>query len=230
MNQIGTLSEKSVHSTIKDYIEPNKEYQEVKVGNYIADIKKNNLIYEIQTQQFKNLLGKINYYISCNYKTIIVYPITQNKYINWIEPSSMEIVERRKNPHKGVIQDMFKELYWIVDYLDNPLVELNIILLDVEEYKYLDGYGQNSKKRATKIDKVPTKVNEVVQIKSISDLNKFLPDTLPENFTSKDFIKHSKCNKRWAGSGLKMLRENNIIKIVRKIGNSFVYSRSTING
>jgi hypothetical protein len=226
MNQIGTLSEKSIHSLVKDYIEPNKEYQEVKVGNYIADIKKDNLIYEIQTQQFKNLLGKINYYTSCKYRTIIVHPIAKNKYINWVEPSSMEIVERRKTPHKGVIQDIFKELYWIVDYLDNPLVELNIILLDVEEYKYLDGYGQNSKKRATKIDKVPTKVNEIVQIKSISDLIKFLPDTLPEKFTSKDFIKHSKCNKRWAGSGLKMLRDRGIINIVEKSGNSFIYTRS----
>ena len=33
-NQIGTLSEKSIHSEIKNYLEPNKEYQEVKVGNY----------------------------------------------------------------------------------------------------------------------------------------------------------------------------------------------------
>ena len=120
---------------------------------------------------------------------------------------------------------MFKELYWIVDYLDNPLVELNIILLDVEEYKYLDGYEQNSKKRATKIDKVPTKINEIIQIKSISDLTKFLPDTLPEKFTSKDFIKYSKCNKRWAGSGLKMLRDKGIINIIEKHGNSYVYTR-----
>ena len=226
MNQIGTLSEKSIHSLVKDYIEPNKEYQEVKVGNYIADIKKDNVIYEIQTQQFKKLLGKINYYIKNNYKTIIVYPIAQNKYINWVEPSSMDIVERRKTPHKGVIQDMFKELYWIVDYLEHPLVELNIILLDAEEYKYLDGYGQNCKKRATKIDKVPTKVNEIIQIKSIKDLSKFIPNTLPENFTSKDFIKHSKCNKRWAGSGLKMLREKGIIQIVGKQGSSFIYKRN----
>ena len=32
-NQIGTLSEKSIHSEIKNYLEPNKEYQEIKVGN-----------------------------------------------------------------------------------------------------------------------------------------------------------------------------------------------------
>lgn len=227
MNQIGTLSEKSIHSIVKDYLESDKQYQEVKVGKYIADIKRGNSIIEIQTQQFKNLLGKINYYIRCGYKTTIVYPIAQTKYINWIETDSTEIVERRKNPHKGVIQDMFKELYWIVDYLDNPLVELNIILLDVEEYKYLDGYGQSNKKRATKIDKVPTKVNEIVQIKSISDLIKFIPNTLPEKWSSKDFIKHSKCNKRWAGSGLKILREKGLIQIVEKQGNSFIYSINT---
>ena len=63
MNKIGTLSEKSIHSTIKDYIEPNKEYQEVKVGNYIADIMRGNVIYEIHTQQFKKLLDKIDFYI-----------------------------------------------------------------------------------------------------------------------------------------------------------------------
>ena len=60
-NQIGTLSEKSIHSEIKNYLEPNKEYQEVKVGNYIADIKRGNEIFEIQTQQFKNLIFKLKY-------------------------------------------------------------------------------------------------------------------------------------------------------------------------
>lgn len=225
MNQIGTLSEKSIHSTIKKYIEPDEQYHEIKIGNYIADIKKDNIIFEIQTQNFKNLLNKLDYYISCGYKTVVIYPISKNKYINWVDTNSNEILERRKTPHRGVIQDMFKELYWIVDYLDNPLIELSIILLNVEEYRYLDGYGQNSKKRATKIDKVPTKVNEVVQIKSIRDLNKFIPDTLENEWNSKDFIKHSKCNKRWAGSGLKMLREKDIIQIVGKQGNSYIYSK-----
>ena len=32
MNQIGTLSEKSVHSKIKVYLEPDRQYHEVKVG------------------------------------------------------------------------------------------------------------------------------------------------------------------------------------------------------
>ena len=59
MNQIGTLSEKSIHSTIKKYIESNEHFHEVKVGNYIADIKIDNNIFEIQTQNFKNLLNTL---------------------------------------------------------------------------------------------------------------------------------------------------------------------------
>lgn len=223
-NQIGTLSEKSIHSIIKRYIEPNIEYHEIKVGNYIADIKKDNQIHEIQTQNFKKLVPKIDYYLENTIKTTIVYPLIERRYINWVNPTTQNIEERRKSSHIGVIQDMFKELYWIIDYIKNPLIELDIILIDVEEYKYLDGYGQNSKRRATKIDKVPTVIKETIKIKSVNDLKIFIPDTLKEKeFTSADYIKHTKCNKRWVGSGLKMLREYNIIKIVRKEGNKFVY-------
>lgn len=225
-NSIGTLSEKSIHSVLKEYIEPNKEYHEVRVGNYIADIKKDNCIIEIQTQQFKKLIPKLNYYTGAGYMTHVVYPIIENKYINWVDPVSKDILERRKTTHKGVIQDMFKELYWIVNYIDNPLIELDLVLVNAEEYKYLDGYGQYGKKRATKIDKVPTIVNNILQIKSISDLKIFVPSTLKNEFSSKDFCKEAKCNKKWVSSGLKILRDNGIIKIVRKEGNLIIYKRN----
>lgn len=230
MNKIGTLSEKSIHSTIKDYIEPNKEYQEVKVGNYIADIKRGNVICEIQTQQFKKLLDKIDYYIKNNYKTIIVYPIAQTKYINWVNPISTEVIERRKSSYKGHLQDIFKELYWIIDYIENDNIELKIITLDVEEYKYLDGYKHNKKYKATKIDKVPSKILNEINIKSVDDLKIFLPETLPKEFTAKDFQKHTKSRSKYLGSGLKMLREKGVIEVVRKEGNAYVYSIKEKNG
>lgn len=226
MNQIGTLSEKSIHSLIKDMIQPDKNFQEVKVGRYIADIKQGNNIIEIQTQQFKKLTGKLSYYIQCGYHTTVIYPVVENKYINWIDPSDNEIVERRKSPTKGVIQNIFKELYWIIDCLDNSLIDLQIVTLDAEEYKYLDGYGQNAKKRATKIDKVPTKINNVITIKSKSDLSVLIPTTLQnKSFTIKEFKKESKFSSSWASSGLKLLREHNIIHIVEKKGNAFIYSQ-----
>lgn len=222
-NQIGTLSEKSIHSEIKNYLEPNKEYQEVKVGNYIADIKRDNEIFEVQTQQFKNLISKLNYYIKNGYDITVVYPLVQEKYINWIDPISTEIVERRKSSYKKYIQDIFKELYWIKDYIANEQIKLKIITLTAEEYKYLDGYGQNQKYKATKIDKVPSKIINEINIQSVNDFKIFLPDTLPKEFTSKDFQKYTRSRSKYLGSGLKILREIGVIKVVRKQGNAYVY-------
>ena len=222
-NQIGTLSEKSIHSEIKNYLEPNKEYQEVKVGNYIADIKRYNEIFEVQTQQFKNLISKLNYYIKNGYNITIVYPLIQEKYINWIDPISTEIVERRKSSYKRYIQDIFKELYWIKDYIVKEQIKLKIITLTAEEYKYLDGYGQNNKYKATKIDKVPSKIINEINIQSVNDFKIFLPDTLPKEFTSKDFQKYTKSRSKYLGSGLKILREIGVIKVIRKQGNAYVY-------
>lgn len=222
-NQIGTLSEKSIHSEIKNYLEPNKEYQEVKVGNYIADIKRYNEIFEVQTQQFKNLISKLNYYIKNGYDITVVYPLVQEKYINWIDPISTEIVERRKSSYKRYIQDIFKELYWIKDYIVKEQIKLKIITLTAEEYKYLDGYGQNQKYKATKIDKVPSKIINEINIQSVNDFKIFLPDTLPKEFTSKDFQKYTRSRSKYLGSGLKILREIGVIKVIRKQGNAYVY-------
>lgn len=96
-------------------------------------------------------------------------------------------------------------------------------MLNTEEYKYLDGYGQSSKKHATKIDKVPASVINEIDFSSVADLKKFVPYTPDETWTTSDFIKKTKCNKRWVGSGIKLLRENNIISLVRKQGNAYVY-------
>lgn len=223
MNQIGTLSEKSIHSELKRYLESNEEFHEVKVGNYIADIKRDNEIFEVQTQQFKNLISKLNYYIKNNYNVTVVYPLVKEKCINWIDPISNEIVERRKSSYKRYIQDIFKELYWIKEYIVKEQIKLKIVTLIAEEYKYLDGYGQSSKYKATKIDKVPSKIINEVNIQSVNDFKIFLPDTLPKEFTSKDFQKYTKSRSKYLGSGLKMLREIGVIKVIGKQGNSYVY-------
>lgn len=222
---VGTLNEKSIHSTIKNYFESDKEFQEVKVGNYVADIKRNNQIIEIQTKDFKKLIPKIEYYLKNEYNIKIIYPVIITRYINWIDKESGDIIERKKSPVKGCIQDALLEIYWIHKYLNNNLFELSIITLNAEEYKLLDGFGQNNKKKATKIDKVPTEIIEEIQIDSIRDLNKLIPNTLKREFTSKEFIKESKSRKKWAGSYVKLLREIRVISIVRKEGNTYIYEK-----
>lgn len=224
-NDIGTLSEKSVHRYLKSYLCKDETKHEVIVGKYIADIKIDNHIYEIQTKNFKNLLAKIEYYLSKNIDVTVVYPVITEKYISWLDTVDNSVVDRRKCSYKEHIQDIFKELYWVQNYIANSSIKLKIITLEAEEYKYLDGYGQSQKHKATKIDKVPTKILNEFNIESISDLKIFLPSTLPQEFTSRDFQKCTKSRNKYLGSGLKILRELGVIQIIGKKGNTFIYGQ-----
>lgn len=225
MNNIGTINEKSIHRYLKYILEPNEIYHEIKVGNYIADIKKDNKIIEIQPKQFKNLINKIEYYLKLDGTIIeIVYPVVVNKYINWIDVNTHEVIERRKSTKVGNITDIFKELYYIKNYIGKNKFILTIIELDAEEYKYLDGYGINNKNKATKIDIVPTSIINKIQIRNIEDLKVFIPNTLGSEWLVKEYIKEMKIhNKKWVNNGIKILREKNIIEVTRKQRNAYVY-------
>ena len=52
MSGIGTLGEKTVHSTLKQYLSGNIRNQEIKIGSFFADACVDGHIFEIQTRQF----------------------------------------------------------------------------------------------------------------------------------------------------------------------------------
>ena len=82
-NGIGTLSEKTVHSVLKYYLEPDTSFHEVKTGRYVADIRTPDGIYEIQTRQFNKLRNKLEAFLP-EYSVTVVYPIPHIKYLRWI--------------------------------------------------------------------------------------------------------------------------------------------------
>ena len=81
---IGTLSEKTVHAILKNYIEPDEDYQEIPIENYVADIYRDGEIIEIQTRQFNKLRNKLTTFLSL-YPVTIVYPIPREKWVIWID-------------------------------------------------------------------------------------------------------------------------------------------------
>lgn len=61
--KIGVLSEKTLHSVIKRFIEPNEALHELKVDGYYADIKNHDGIFEVQTRSFSRLRAKLTSYL-----------------------------------------------------------------------------------------------------------------------------------------------------------------------
>ncbi len=151
---IGTLSEKTVHAILKNYYEPDEDRQEIPIENYVADIFAGGEIIEIQTRQFDKLRGKLSAFLPL-YPVTIVYPIPREKWIIWIDEETGELSGKRKSPLKGSPYTVFPELYRIKAFLKDPHLRFRLVLLDMEEYKLLNGRGKNRKIRASRYDRIP---------------------------------------------------------------------------
>lgn len=230
---IGELNEKSVHSILKNTIEPNKDNQEVKLPNGvgIADILRYSKsednkqeAFEIQQSQFNRLKKKLDYYMDNNISTTIVYPVIVSKQIHWIDPHTKSVADIRKSQQKNNKHSVFKELYKIQKYI--PKIRLELYEIEVIEFKLLDGYGKNNKNKATKLDKVPTRVLGKTVIDSLDSFNTFIPAELLEDkkqFTQKEFSKLTKTPIELARTQLLVMSNIGAVERIGYSGNQIVY-------
>lgn len=222
---IGTLGEKCVHSTLKQYFAEGPEFQEIKIGPYFADVCRDGRIFEIQTRQFNKLRDKLAYFLP-DYKVTVVYPVSDINYLCWIDPQSGEVSEPKKSTHRGNPLMVFAELYRIREFLTHPNFSLKIMLLETKEFRLLDGYGKYKKAKATKCDKYPVSLINEYDFQIPEDYMLLLPDNLSEPFLARDFAKAAKIPLDVAQTALLLLTELSVVKRVGKDKNAYFYEFS----
>lgn len=221
---IGTYNEKEIHSALKKYFCNDESKHEIRVLGYIADIADGQNIVEIQTKQLFKLKNKLETYLVHGYNVRVVHPIILYKTLHWVDPVTNEVVETRKRKTTKSIIDIFIELYGIREILYNKDINFTAIGLSVNEYKYLDGYGQDNKKKATKLLTEPTSIMERVDFSIDSGYEQFIPKTLKNPFTSSEFSKLARCNIKTARTALLILSDLGIISRDGKRGREYIYS------
>jgi len=194
---IGTYKEKTLHAALKRYIEPNDDYQEVAVGSFVADIRNENGITEIQTRSFNALRKKLECFLKLGTVTI-VYPMPSTKWLLWVDSETGEANKQRKSPKIGKPYQAFYELYKIKPLLTHPNLKLRLMMINIKEYRYLDGWSKDKKKGSTRCERIPTELIEEIHIDCLSDYKKLMPDNMPDVFTSKDYAKATELNKNSA--------------------------------
>lgn len=219
---IGTLSEKTVHAILKNYYQPDEDKQEIPIENYVADIYDNGEIIEIQTRQFNRMRDKLTAFLPL-YPVTIVYPIPREKWLIWIDEESGELSNKRKSPAKGNPYLAFIELYKIKMFLRDPNLRLKFVLMDMEEYRLLNGWSRDKKKGSSRYDRIPTKLVEEVDITCPQDYMQFIPYNLEEPFTFKEFAKEAHIPTRLAQTVLHILQYMGMVKRVGKKGNAYLY-------
>lgn len=220
---IGTLSEKTVHAILKLYYAPDTDMHEIPIENYVADIYTGSEIVEIQTRQFNKMRDKLTAFLKL-YPVTIVYPIPHRKWLIWIDEESGELSKPRKSPAKGNAYQAFIELYKIKMFLNAPNLRLKLVLLDMEEYRLLNGWSRDKKKGSHRYDRIPKQLVEEVCVDSPKDYMQFVPYDLEEPFTSEQFAKAAHIRRPLAQTVLNILTHVGCVEHVGKKGNSILYN------
>lgn len=221
---IGTLGEKTLHAVLKNYYELNAHNHEIKIDGYVADIFNGHEIIEIQTQSFNRLRKKLPVFLK-QYPLTIVYPIPYIKWICWIDPESKKKTSPRKSPRKGNRYMIFSELYKIKNYLTMPNLRFKIVLLNIEEYRFLNGWSEDKKKGSTRCDRIPLEIVDEICISGQDDYRLLIPESLDKEFTSSDFRKASGLSKGASSIALNILNYVGSIERTGKKGRTFLYRR-----
>lgn len=221
-NSIGTLSEKTTHMILKNFYEPDIDKQEISIGNYVADIFTGQEIIEIQSAGFGKMRDKLEVFLP-EYPVTIVHPIPHIKRLVWIDEDTGALSAPHKSPKKGNVYDAFLELYRIRDYLADRHLTVKLLLMEIEEYKLLNGYGKNRKIRASKYDRIPIDILQEITIERPEDLMQFVPLELEEPFTVKEYAKAAHIDERLTRLAIKLYQYYGMMEQVGKKGREYLY-------
>ena len=220
---IGTYGEKSLHRDLKWQIEPTGAFHEVPVGKYIADIKDESGITEIQTQSLYKLRPKLSALLP-DHKVTLVYPLACEKLILWTDRESGEILKTRRSPKRCSFYDAFRELYYIKPLLTNENLILRLVLVDVTERRF---EGDKRRRRYHKIDTAIQSIRDELIIARREDYRRLIPPALCDTFTSRDYAEAAGINVKHAGVALNILRYVGATERVGKSGKFYLYKRNS---
>lgn len=222
---IGTLREKTVHAVMKNYYAPDAKMHEIPVGDYVADIYTGERIIEIQNGNFNKIRDKLDAFLG-RYPVTVVYPIPHTKWLIWMDEESGELSKKRKSPRTGNAYLAFKELYRIKSYLGKENLQFCFPLVDMEEYRLLNGWSSDRKKGSCRYDRIPVFLHDEIVIEKREDYFQFLPDGLPTEFTVKDLAKTVKIPVQTAGLALNILAYLGVAERTGKKGNAYLYRKA----
>ena len=238
---IGTLGEKQMHAAIKRFICPDESCHEIKIDGsplcisqndsdednkkkkrrFVADVMKDGIIYEIQTGSFAPLKEKIKWILdNTSYNLVVIHPIIETKWINYINEKSREVDSRVRSPQKGSYRDLAEELYYVEEFITNPRFSIVLLVMEAEQYK-----KKSSKKRPKyeKYELIPVSLLRAQVFKSLEDYAIFIPEGLPETFSVKTYSSLSNIRGRNAYSIVKTLVRLGLLEEAGKLGRATAY-------
>lgn len=217
------MPEHSLHLDIKRFYSLPGDVFEVKLGDYVVDILRRDLIIEVQTKNFSALKEKLQNLLKTR-QVRLVYPLPETKWITYLTKEGIAF-KRCKSPKKGVLIDLFRELVRIPNVLGEDNFSLEVLFIDEEEVRCDDGKGSWRRRGISVKERRLVKVNARILFKNKKDYLQFLPEKLNDVFTNKEFAKSAKIPVKTARQITYCLRKSDIIQVAEKKGKTLYFQK-----
>ena len=225
---IGMLGEKTLHSALKYYYEPNESSHEQKALGSIADIKNEEGIIEVQTGSLGALRPKLARYLATTHVTV-VHPVIRKKTIIWIDEKTFKTT-RAHSSKRGRLEDAFQQIMYLGPLPSDPGLDIALPILDIEERRLIKGVKRGRRIYET-LDKIPTALIDEAILTCPEDYLYFVPEELlfkQEGFTVAELKKPTKYSDASARALLYTLMNMGLLKRERH-GSAYYYQCVMIN-
>lgn len=184
-----------------DYALPGDEF-EVPLGRFVIDIRRDDLLVEIQTSSFASMGSKLDHLLP-EHRVLLVHPIPVATYLQ--KPDA----KPRKSPKKGSVYDIFEELVSVPTLLDHPNLTVEVVLVSVTKHQQPDAKLRRGRGGFRTHDRELREIVGRHRFESVDDLLTLVPAGLPEPFTTADLA---------AGAGVRRDVAQRMAYVFRALG------------
>lgn len=222
------MSESSLHKELKAIYAGADGLQEQNINGFYVDVLLESKIIEIQNGNFANQKLKLAHLLN-DYQFKIVLPIPKDKYLVTISNESNKSIKRRLSPKHRNLAYLFKELVYIVDYLQDQNFQLEVVIIIEEEIRKNDGAGSWRRKGISIVDHRLIDILQTYEFKSLEDFIHFIPESFPNQFTTKDLATYWKIPRNISQRMAYSLRKMGLIHLCGKEKRANLYKKSDYN-
>jgi len=223
---IGSLNESPLHLALKELYSVADAVQEMSIGAYVADVvHPDAVVYEIQTAGFGRLKQKLPVLLE-SHRVVLVHPVARTRHIHRLSDDPDAVARPRRSPKHGRVADVLTELVSIPDLLAHPNFELEVVLVELDEYR-----RPARRRRGDGWVVVQRRLREVVgreRFRVPEDLFGLLSAPLAEPFSTRELALAMVAPRPLAQKLAFCLRACGLIEPCGKDGNAILYRRTVV--
>ena len=223
-SDIGVLNEGALHRALKAHYLQGHGEAEVPLGNHVADVIRDGVIYEIQTSSFSGLRSKMQALVEQR-PVVLVHPIAGSKTLLQLREGLEGEVTRRRSPKHGRLTDILGQLVYLPELLSHHNFSVEAVLIDEEELREFDPKARRGRGGWRRRGRHLVSIRDTLRITGAADIWRLLSKEPEQPFTTADL---AKCLGRSKGLAQQMaycLRQMEHIEVCGKQGNALLYQR-----